>query len=296
MRIVEFFAGIGGFTIAFEQAVGPAEITAIDINTDAAHTYRSNFPHRYWVRELESLPISQLREIDADLWWMSPPCTPFTRKGNRKGLDDVRCNALKHLIQAIKVIQPTHVMVENVVGFEESEAMNALQNAWQQSGYATCTYTICPTQFGVPNRRPRVYCIASKKDLRTAPEIVSEPNLLSDHVDLTISRSTEPELWLHDSIVERYLGAINIVAPLDPFAITACFGAAYGKTITRSGSYLKTSEGIRRFAPHEIASLLGFPKDFHIPVSIPRLRQWHLLGNSLAIPVVQHLLNVVSFD
>lgn len=296
MRILELFAGIGGFTIAAENAINAVNVTAIDINTDAAFTYRSNFAHTFWVRELESLPVRQLSDLNADLWWMSPPCTPFTRKGNRKGIDDVRCNALKHIVHAMKSVQPTHVMVENVVGFEESEAISLLHDAWMLGGYNVQILTLCPTQFGIPNRRPRVYCIASKRPLHELPEIQPLPHLLSEYLDLSLRRSDDPDLWLHDSLVDRYLGAINVVVPLDPFAVTACFGAAYGKSITRSGSYLKTSEGVRRFTPVEVANLLGIPESFQFPKAISRLRQWHLLGNSLSITVVEYLLSAISID
>jgi len=96
--------------------------------------------------------------------------------------------------------------------------------------------------------------------------------------------------------VDRYCDAMDRVSATNESAATACFAASYGKAIVRSGSYLETEKGHRRFSPREVARLLGFRDDFRLPDTLSFQRQWHLLGNSLSLPAVRHVLNGLFND
>ena len=222
---------------------------------------------------------------------MSPPCTPFTQRGARRDLEDPRSEALKHLIHAVKTIRPSLVCLENVVGFESSHAYQHLQEQWIGVGYHIQTRSICPSTLGWPNRRPRVYCIASLKRLpERRPLRIAEPPCLSKFIDQNITRESAPSLWLEKKTVDRYLEAMDRVAWSNSPVVTSCFAASYGKSIVRSGSYLETTTGYRRFSPREVARILGFNEDFSLPSTISMERQWHLLGNSLSLPAVRHVM------
>ena len=178
-----------------------------------------------------------------------------------------------------------------------------LQDKWTESGYQIQTCTFCPSKLGWPNRRPRVYCIASQTDL---PKLPSQPVVktipLSQFIDANISPETHPALWLDSRTVERYFDAMDRVAISndtvlgnpDQQPITACFASSYSKAVVRSGSYLETQWGYRRFSPREVARLLGFSDAFCLPASLPIRRQWHLLGNSLSLPALRHVLSSFS--
>jgi site-specific DNA-cytosine methylase len=116
------------------------------------------------------------------------------------------------------------------------------------------------------------------------------PRNLSEFLDHSITRSRDPGLWLDERIFQQYSLSLDRVNPADEQAKTACFGSSYGKAITRSGSYLWQDGGYRRFSPREVANLLGFPKDFILPETLSDRRLWHLLGNSLSLPIVRELM------
>lgn len=300
MRILELFAGIGGFA----AAVPHLEIVeAVDIDQMARDVYSANFNHPYSTKEIASLPLDWFSRLNCDVWWMSPPCTPFTQRGVQRDLEDTRSAAIKHLIQVATVLRPSLICLENVVGFESSQAYEMLQDKWTGSGYHIQTCTFCPSNLGWPNRRPRVYCIASQEDLLRSP---SQPAVaaipLSQFIDANISPETHPTLWLDSRTVERYFDAMDRVAITNDTAIgnsdqppiTACFASSYGKAVVRSGSYLETEWGYRRFSPREVARLLGFSDTFRLPESLSIERQWHMLGNSLSLPAVRHVLGGLS--
>ena len=85
MRCLELYCGIGGFAVAAQQ-LGWQVVRAVDINQRAAEVYRHNFDHVLETRTIESLSTSDLSATEADLWWMSPPCQPFTARGQRRDI------------------------------------------------------------------------------------------------------------------------------------------------------------------------------------------------------------------
>lgn len=309
MRCLEFFAGIGGFPAAFPHI---EIVQAIDIDRDACCVYQANHSHLFTVREIASLPDSWFQKNAVDSWWMSPPCTPFTRKGKQEDLTDLRCDAFKRLVEAACRFRPTRIAMENVVGFESSAAFHWLKERWSSAGYSIDWTLHCPTHLGWPNRRPRFYALASRKpgerlnsvELRTPPP--PHPPRLRELLQ-EIENSSQFRDWDFDTlavpaaILERYRQAMDIIDLGNgqeceaSKLVTACFTSSYGKSVVRSGSYLKTERGVRRFAPHEIAALLGFSSNFVLPTQIPLHRQWHLLGNSLSLVSVRALFgNIFS--
>ena len=58
--------------------------------------------------------------------------------------------------------QPEYILVENVVGFEESRTAQALRGMLRGAGYAVQEFLLSPLQLGVPYSRPRYFCIARK--------------------------------------------------------------------------------------------------------------------------------------
>jgi len=99
-------------------------------------------------------------------------------------------------------------------------------------------------------------------------------------------------LYVDSALVGRYRNALHVAEPaaLEPLS---CFTAAYGRSMVRSGGYLKDSRGIRRFSPDEILRLLGFPSSFGFPVSLPIRKRWALLGNSLSVVAVRAVLQAL---
>ncbi|KAH9287334.1 tRNA (cytosine(38)-C(5))-methyltransferase [Echinococcus granulosus] len=91
---------------------------------------------------------------------MSPPCQPFTRTGNQKRGKDTRCSSLLIIIQLIRRIKPPAVILENVKGFEGSDAWRIILEALIACDYDVRQFLLTPLQFGIPNCRLRYYLVA----------------------------------------------------------------------------------------------------------------------------------------
>ena len=287
---IEFFAGLGGFAAAWREVQIAA---SIDIHQTACRIHAANFDHPFWVREIESIAVEELLKLDANLWWMSPPCQPYTNRGKQADIADARARSFLHLIDLIAECAPEFIALENVRGFASSIACKRLLSQLQRCGYRWQSIELCPTEMDWPNRRPRFYLLASRRrpivawreppryHARLADFVEPEPQL----------QPSAPELEVDRAILTRIESAIDRCEVNDERP-TACFASSYGRAQLNSGSYLRIdNHRYRRFSPREVARFLGFPATFALPGEIPTRSLWKLLGNSLSLPAVRYVLS-----
>ena len=296
LRALEFFCGIGGFAAAVSGSnVHPA--AAFDQNQAALAVYRHNFPgHNARHVDLERVNAWELTVHDADLWWLSPPCQPYCERGLQRDLDDPRAKSLLNLLDIIERIPdnklPRHLALENVIGFNASCARKRLLDVLTSRGYNLQEIPLCPTQLGVPSRRPRYYLTASLGSMNPVhPPTRMTQRLLSEYLDFSSTEEYPGGLLVSEEILTRFGKGLRILDPHDPLAYTTCFTSGYGRSIMNSGSYLQCRNSVRRFTPEEIARLLHFPTEFGFPEEMPLRKKWRLIGNSLSIIAVQTVLS-----
>jgi site-specific DNA-cytosine methylase len=288
VRTLELFCGIGGCAAAL---AGRADVVAaVDQNRLALQAYSLNFPHPTLPLAIESVPDRLWRAWAAvDLWWMSPPCPPYTRRGLGRDLDDPRARSLLTVIERIGELQPRFVALENVPGFVGSRAHDRLREVLDRCGHDVRETLLCPTELGLPNLRRRFYLVAAREPLMPWPAREGPAVPLAALLD----EAPEAALWCDPALAARYAGALDIVDVAAPVTRAACFTSAYGRSVVRSGSYLATPAGLRRFSPAEILRLLDFPRGYRLPASWPARTAWPLVGNSVSVRAVRWVLSAV---
>jgi site-specific DNA-cytosine methylase len=307
LRVLELYAGIGGVAAALDGAA--SIVGAVDINQPALAVYRRNFVHPALTRTIEGLSADELAGFRADLWWLSPPCQPFTRRGLGRDEDDPRAASLLALLDRIEELGaegPRYLALENVPGFQGSRCHARLAATLVRSGYRWREGCLCPTELGVPNRRRRYYLVASREDevADWSPEASESDRrgTLRPYLDAAPDLDFDPALAVDPDLVRRYRHALDVVRADEPGAVTACFTAAYGRSPVRSGSYLALDGGpgssadeprLRRFSPAEVLRLLGFPGTVRLPPDLPPEKTWPLAGNSLSVPAARRVLSVI---
>jgi site-specific DNA-cytosine methylase len=278
-RVLELFSGLGGWRYALE-GIGEV-VAAYDISPTANDTYALNHGDRPRARELASIVPATLVAHEADLWTLSPPCQPFCRMGNRHGLADPRSKAFLHLLEILPLAPPRHLLLENVPGFLGSDAHELLLRTLQPLGFHWLEQCLCPTQFGIPNQRPRVFLIASRGPLRAA----TPPEVLPGPIDAYLDEVEDPGLYLAPGILAKHKPGLDLVTRDE--RRTACFIGGYGQRYVGSGSFLRTVRGVRRFSTTEVARFLGLPPGFRFPEEVGLEQRYKLLGNGLSIPVAR---------
>lgn len=224
-----------------------------------------------------------------------PPCQPYCVRGARRDLDDPRARSLLRLMDILAAISdnllPLHLALENVEGFARSQARGRLLPLLKSRGYRVHERLLCPTELGVPSRRPRFYLTASRFPFK--PPVATDIQglrPLADYLETFPANETLQALFLPGPFLARFGKGLRILDPDNPAAYTTCFTSGYGKSIMRSGSYLRRDNGVRYLAPEEVARLLHLPAGFLFPEGISLRRKWHYLGNSLSVIAVRHVL------
>lgn len=283
MRVLELFSGLGGWRCALGDRGRVA--AAYDVSEAANATYALNHGDAPKARELATVPLPELAAHAADIWLMSPPCQPFCRMGNHQGLEDRRSGAFLHLMEVFRQAPPEQLVLENVEGFLGSDAHALLSERLRAHGMHQLDLQACPSHFGLPNQRPRVFIVASRKPLRALPQPQLSPRPIADFLDAV----EDERLYLRASKDARHHQGLDLVEA--GAHRSACFIGGYGRRFVGSGSFLKTERGVRRFSPAEVARLLGLPQGFRFPEALSLEARYRLLGNGLSIPVAAWALD-----
>jgi DNA (cytosine-5)-methyltransferase 1 len=296
-RILELFCGIGGLARAVPDGY---DVLGIDINRFALEVRELLGSSQGFCRTIESLSVDDLKSIcpGTRLWWMSPPCQPFTKQGRRLGLDDSRSAAFINVVRLIDQLLPPRVAMENVPGFSGSDAWKMLVEVLERKGYQWREYEICPTELGGFNRRLRWYLVASRAEALLPLASAGREIHHASGVEIPrLEELPDPSPYLVDeSVISRYRDQLHVVtreAFLSGKGTTRCFTSAYGKSPLRSGSCLLDQGSIRHFTPREILWQLGFDPSADPGDGGPR-KLWPLVGNSLALRAVRHVLSALA--
>jgi tRNA (cytosine38-C5)-methyltransferase len=178
LSYVEFYSGVGGWTMALEEALTrlPSEksgrkrrlrrIAALDHSDLCTRVFEHNFGTDKKSFQIERLTLKQVEEWKANVWAMSPPCQPHTRQhaNQEQDLNDPRSASFLHLCGLLEGIKeqflPSLLLLENVIGFESSNSFVRWREVLADRQYHVGHFHLTPTQVGLPNDRPRYYCVA----------------------------------------------------------------------------------------------------------------------------------------
>lgn len=287
-------------------------ITAVEIHPIANSVHKLNFPSsKVLQRNITSLTATECEDLGADVWTMSPPCQPFTRQGLKKDVGDSRCESFVHIMTKIlpqMKIPPHYIFVENVKGFENSEARKLMTDTITSLGYQFREFLISPTDLGIPNSRTRYYLVAVqsifplKSDLTLGvPEFIDAcqrcyevfmgndyRNLQAKCISEYLEQDVGPEYYLHQEEL-KYLPVMDVVNMYSKRS--CCFTKGYSRLYQGTGSLIKLdNEQIRLFTPKEVCNLMCFPPKFKFPDEVTNRQRYKLLGNSVNVEVVSFVL------
>ncbi|EDW04040.1 GH11576 [Drosophila grimshawi] len=233
---------------AFKYAQLPGEVVAaLDVNTVANAVYVHNYGTTHLkTRNIQSLSEKEVRQLNANVLLMSPPCQPHTRQGLQRDVDDKRSCALSHLCCLLPFCETLdYVLMENVKGFEASQARQQFIEALEKAGFHWREFILTPTQFSVPNTRYRYYCIARKsKDFDFAGGKIwehmpaAETNNASQQTMSKISSIVEPnvsdETLVPDDVLSKRVLVMDIIHPSQSRSM--CFTKGYTHYTEGTGS------------------------------------------------------------
>lgn len=203
MKFIDLFSGIGGFRSAL-QMNGHECLAFAEIDKYARQSYKAIYNTE---NEQEWHDVTRITDDDfrhfknkADIIVGGFPCQAFSIAGKRKGFEDTRGTLFFEIARAIKEVQPSYVLLENVKGLfshDGGRTFGTIIQTLDELGFITEWGLFNSKYWGVPQNRERVYILATRKDKYKEP-------LLFDLVKQQTEVTTRLIDVLENDVDEKY--------------------------------------------------------------------------------------------
>lgn len=203
MNFIDICSGIGGFRTALENN-GHKCLAFAEIDKFAKQSYRAIYDTD-GEEDLDDITTItdehfRLYRGQCDIIAAGFPCQSFSIAGKRAGFEDTRGTIFFHIARAIKEIQPSYVLLENVKGLlshDEGWTYRTIVQTLDELGFI-CEWGMFNSKYwGVPQNRERVYILVTRKDKFKGPVLF---DLLKQQTEVT----TRLIDVLEDKVDEKY--------------------------------------------------------------------------------------------
>lgn len=160
MNHIGLFEGIGGFSLA-ARWMGWETIAWCEWNEFGQKVLKHHFPKAKPHGDITKTDFTIYRG-QCDVLTGGFPCQPYSLAGKRKGKKDDR-HLWPEMLRAIKEIQPTWVVGENVFGlvnWSGGLVFHEVQTDLEAAGYKVFPYVLPACAVNAPHRRDRVWFVA----------------------------------------------------------------------------------------------------------------------------------------
>lgn len=164
---VELFAGAGGMALGMERA-GLQCVLLNEINKEACLTLRKNRPNWNVIEcDVAKVDFTHLNGT-VDILTGGFPCQAFSYAGKKLGFGDVRGTVFYEFARAIKEINPTIFVGENVRGLlthNNGKTLQTMMGILEELGYNVLPPRILDaSEYKVPQKRERLFLVGLRKD------------------------------------------------------------------------------------------------------------------------------------
>lgn len=169
--LVDLFSGCGGFSVGF-AAAGFIPVLGIDLHEPSIDTFRANHPSGTAILgDIRSVDannvISVLSGRPVDVVTAGVPCQGFSRTNRKRWDGDERNLLFLEFIRFIQALQPHAVVLENVSGIRSAangSFVRSIAESIEASGYRVESKMLNAADFGVPQKRQRVFFVGLRED------------------------------------------------------------------------------------------------------------------------------------
>jgi len=339
IRYFDCFAGIGGFHCGTQQIQSEkyefSHVAYCEVEKNAQRMYEVACNAQNVQKIDNVMDIRTKRNPNGilvngfDMLFAGFPCQSFSNVGYRKGFDDPRGQLFFYILDMLDYYRPKYFVLENVQKIHTIKGGNLLSEmkaALQEigDGYILHTWDLLASDYGLPQKRNRIFFCGIRKDMSKKRDIQEPPKI-------DLANAKYPTTWhlLERGFVEsrhyipqgsrktilskpdNWQGDVNIDNPVArPLTATMSKWHRANQDNYFSDSYIHgnnpyirpdvnlETEPIRRITPLEGFRLQGFPdcyasiaSDLRVSISA----QYKLIGNALPVnlakAVIQHFLD-----
>lgn len=319
MKVVSLFSGCGGSDLGLAGGFVflrksykklPFEIVlALDNDSLAVQTYRENFSSSCIVADITKYRADEIPDVDLVVGGF--PCQSFSTVNPTKDPFDNRGRLYKKMAEVLKVKQPKFFIGENVKGMlvlKKGKIYEAIENEFVKHGYVVKHKLLNAADFGVPQKRERVFMVGIRKDVdldfKFPTSTHSEDGIVGKKWEplKSVVKSLVPKdkkYYFSEKAVRGMKNAKNnmkrgLAQDLDEPCLTVTSHLAKVSLNSRDPVLLvnKKKELYRRFTPREAARIQSFPDKFVFPVS--ETQAYKQIGNAIPPVLMWHIARALA--
>ena len=321
-KVGGLFSGVGGIELGFSNKEKFEILWGTDFDKYASKTYRKNFEHPFYEKDINELKGKDLEAVDILVGGF--PCQAFSVAGYQKGFEDERGDVFFQIIRLINELpkKPKVLLLENVKNIythDNKKTFKIIQDSLEQTGYCvfseimnTCDYT------SVPQNRERTFIICFLEGKHAfldptkpksthfkkifPPEKILKLKPISHFLE---NNEVDEKYYYRQGKYNNYDKLRKSITKLDTFyqwrrvyvrenksgvcpTLTANMGTG-GHNVP----LIRDSYGIRKLTPRECFNLQGFPKKFKLPKDVPNTQLYKQAGNSVTVDMFKKLSEII---
>ncbi len=317
-KVGGLFSGIGGIELGFEKA-GFHISWANEYDKNACKTYRENYNHMLFEKDIHSLEGSELPNINVLTGGF--PCQAFSVAGYRRGFKDDRGNLFFQIMRLVDEMnsKPEVLFLENVKNFRNHDNGRTFEVVCKEiarRGYSIFHDVLNTANFTkIPQNRERIFiiCFKDEQDWQLKPihstvsgrfSTLFPPKLNKNHKDIRdfLEKNTVDKKYFYDEdkymykhLKENMKNKHTVYQWRRKYVrenksnlcntLTANMGTGGHNVpliIDKSGRF-------RKLTPRECFNFQGFGRNFKIPKDVSNGQLYKQAGNAVTMPLVQIL-------
>lgn len=338
MKLLSLFSGIGAFEKAMKNQDIPFELVGYsEIDKYAAKSYSEvhGVPESMNLGDIQKIDETSLPQVDFITYGF--PCQDISKAGHTKGFFDdtgkkTRSGLFFDALRIIKYCQPKVAIAENVknlVGKTFKEEFEIVLQSLDEAGYNNYWKVLKASDFGVPQKRERVFIVSIRKDVDHQVFQFPEPFPLDCCLEDYLEKDVDEKFFLSNEQVQKFLnsnyhleqdriqdigGVCNSLRARDyksPLCVRIgniyndSYGGSYaGNVYAKEGiaPALTTAQGggrqlmivdnqrVRKLSPVEYWKLMGFDREDALKCSCSNTQLYKQAGNSIVVDVCEEIL------
>lgn len=263
MRFLSLFSGIEAASVAWEP-LGFKAVGFSGVDPFCCSLLAQRFPGVKNFGDVTKFEEWDLGEETVDVAVGGSPCQDLSQGGKMQGWQASRSGLAWSFLGIAKRFRPRWVVWENVQGAvrgKNKPGFIEFAKGFDELGYCFSWRILDSRYFGVPQRRPRVFAVAS------------------------LGTDCSRKVLLESE------GIVGVDSSPSLAEVSVCLTARGAGSLDDRETYVRDERGIRRMMPIEHERLMGFPDNWTLvtyrnkpAADRPRYRS---IGNSFAVPVVR---------
>ena len=314
LKVVSLFCGCGGSDLGMIGGFQyldqnypelPFEIVyALDFDRWAVDTYNKNFSHPAVCEDILNVDFNSLP--DADIMIGGFPCQSFSTVNPTKDTNDARANLYKQIVRFLQIKRPKYFICENVKGLltlQKGSIIQKITSEFKAVGYNVQYKLMKAVEFGIPQRRERVFIIGYRNDIEYnycfPTSINTEQNAVPLSSVIDKLEIEEKKYYFSERAVQGMKNAKNnmkrgLWQNLNGPCLTITSHLSKTSINSRDPLLLvKPSEELyRRFTPREAARIQSFPDSFELNNS--EAKSYKQIGNAIPPVLMWHIANSLA--